>query len=78
MAPARNLAPHRPRKIPVHPYIAASKSGMYEDPDTGLKFPTDISEYLGHDRKVTGRHTLGTRCRMGYQDSWKGMVRRIL
>jgi hypothetical protein len=46
------------RKIPIHPYIAASKDGWFEDPQTGLKFPTDISEYIGLDRKVSGRHTL--------------------
>lgn len=50
--------PHRPRKIPVHPYIAASKNGMYEDPLTGLTYRTDLSSYLGHDRKLSGRHTL--------------------
>ncbi len=50
--------PHRPRKIPVHPYIAASVNGRYEDPNTGLSYPTDISEYLGHNRKEIGRHTL--------------------
>jgi len=51
-------APQRPRKIPVHPYIAASKNGMYEDPLTGLNYRTDLSTYLGHDRKLSGRHTL--------------------
>mmetsp|Transcript_15659 Transcript_15659/g.22809 ORF Transcript_15659/g.22809 Transcript_15659/m.22809 type:complete len:607 (+) Transcript_15659:3-1823(+) len=50
--------PHMPKKIPVHPYIEASTDELYEDPITGMSFPTDISEYLGHDRKVTGRHTL--------------------
>ncbi len=50
--------PHKLRKIPVHPYIAASVNGRYKDPNTGLSFPTDISEYLGHNRKETGRHTL--------------------
>lgn len=50
--------PHRPRKIPVHPYIAASKDGVYVEPQTELPFHTDLSGYLGHDRKVTGRHTL--------------------
>lgn len=50
--------PYKIRKMPVHPYIAVSKDGMYEDPQTGLKFPTDISSYLGHDRHLTGRHTL--------------------
>jgi len=50
--------PKRPRKIPVHPYIASSKNGMYEDPLTGLTYRTDLSSYLGHDRKLSGRHTL--------------------
>jgi len=50
--------PQRPRKIPVHPYIAASKNGMYEDPYSGLTYRTDLSEYLGHNRKLRGRHTL--------------------
>jgi hypothetical protein len=49
---------YRPRKIPVHPYIAASKNGYYKDEITGLSYPTDISEYLGHNRKESGRHTL--------------------
>lgn len=51
-------APLKPRKIPIHPYIAASKDGIYEDPSTGLQFPTDLHSYLGHERKVSGRHTL--------------------
>lgn len=50
--------PHRPRKIPVHPYIDASKDGIFVEPLTELPFHTDISGYLGHDRKETGRHTL--------------------
>lgn len=50
--------PHKPRKIPVHPYIAESKSGVWTDPQTGLEFLTDLCGYLGHDRKMTGRHTL--------------------
>jgi len=49
---------HRPRKMPVHPYIAASRNGIYEDPLTGLTYRTDLSTYLGHDRKLSGRHTL--------------------
>jgi len=49
---------HKPRKIPVHPYIAASKDGIYEDQLTGLTYDTDLSTYLGHDRKLSGRHTL--------------------
>ena len=60
-AGAQNIhddTPHRPRKIPAHPYLTAAKNGIYVDPQTGLKFPTDLSEYLGHDRKSSGRHTL--------------------
>jgi len=57
-SPMPDDVPHRPRKIPVHPYIAASKNGYYRDELTGLSYPTDISEYLGHDRKESGRHTL--------------------
>jgi len=49
---------HRPFKIPVHPYIEASNDGYYTDEITGMSYPTDISEYLGHDRKEVGRHTL--------------------
>ena len=48
----------KPRKIPVHPYIAASKNGVYVDPNTDLQFPTDIHDYLGHERSQSGRHTL--------------------
>lgn len=52
-------APHKPRKIPTHPYIANVKSpGVWEDPQTGLEYLTDLSGYLGHDRKEVGRHTL--------------------
>ena len=54
-----NDAPLRLRKIPVHPYIEASKgTGIWKDPQTELNYFTDLSEYLGHDRKETGRHTL--------------------
>jgi len=48
----------RPRRIPVHPYIAACKNEVWTDPQTDLKYLTDLSGYLGDDRKVTGRHTL--------------------
>jgi len=46
------------RTIPVHPYIAASKDQIWVDPQTGLEFPTDLCEYLGHTKKESGRHTL--------------------
>ena len=51
-------APHKPRKIPKHPYIEASTDGIWVDPDTKLEYLTDLSEYLGLDRKESGRHTL--------------------
>jgi len=47
-----------PRKIPVHPYIKESKNGVWKDPQTDLEFLTDLSGYLGDDRKTKGRHTL--------------------
>jgi len=31
---------------------------MWEDPQTGMKYLTDLSEYLGNERKSLGRHTL--------------------
>jgi hypothetical protein len=46
------------RKIQVHPYIEASKDDMWTDPKTGLVYRTDLCNYLGHDRKEVGRHTL--------------------
>lgn len=46
------------RQIPVHPYIAASNNQIWVDPQTGLEFLTDFCEYLGHERKESGRHTL--------------------
>ena len=51
-------APHKVRKIPKHPYIEASNDGVWVDDETGLEYLTDLSDYLGHDRKETGRHTL--------------------
>ena len=53
-----STAPHRTRKIPVHPYIATAKNEIWTDPQTGLEYPTDLSGYLKHDRKVKGRQTL--------------------
>jgi len=47
-----------PRKIPVHPYIKESKNGVWKDPQTDLEFLTDLSSYIGDDRKTHGRHTL--------------------
>jgi hypothetical protein len=46
------------RKMPTHPYIASAKNNVWTDPQTGLEFQTDLCEYLGHDRKESGRHTL--------------------
>lgn len=45
-------------RIQTHPYLAAAKNGMWTDPQTGLEYHTDLSKYLGHDRKEKGRHTL--------------------
>jgi len=50
--------PIRPRKIPTHPYIATCKNEVWTDPQTQLEFRTDLSGYLGDDRKAKGRHTL--------------------
>ena len=50
--------PHRPRKIPVHPYIQSSKDFVWVDPLTSLRYPTDLCNYLGHTKKEAGRHTL--------------------
>jgi len=50
--------PHRPRKIPVHPYIQSSKDFVWVDPLTSLEYPTDLCRYLGHTKKEAGRHTL--------------------
>lgn len=56
-----NLSPPSPvklRKIEMNPYIAGSEDEVWVDPQTGLKYHTDLREYLGHDRKEYGRHTL--------------------
>lgn len=46
------------RKIQTNPYIAASKDERWVDPQTGLEYRTDLCQYLGHERKDVGRHTL--------------------
>ncbi len=46
------------RKIQTNPYIAASKDERWVDPQTGLVYRTDLCQYLGHERKDVGRHTL--------------------
>ena len=51
-------AHHRPIKIPVHPYIEASKDGIWVDPLTSLEYPTDLCGYLGQSKSEDGRHTL--------------------
>ena len=50
--------PHRPRKIPVHPYIQSSNDFVWVDPLTSLEYPTDLCQYLGQTKKEAGRHTL--------------------
>eukprot|EP00523_Entomoneis_sp_CCMP467_P002925 CAMPEP_0168747022 /NCGR_PEP_ID=MMETSP0724-20121128/15449_1 /TAXON_ID=265536 /ORGANISM="Amphiprora sp., Strain CCMP467" /LENGTH=953 /DNA_ID=CAMNT_0008794813 /DNA_START=408 /DNA_END=3270 /DNA_ORIENTATION=+ len=61
-----------PRFIPVHPYIADAKNEVWTDPQTGLQYPTDLSGYLGHDRKERGRQTL-----MGVGQYRKGYVIKV-
>jgi len=46
------------RKIQTNPYVAASNNERWTDPQTGLVFRTDLCQYLGHERKDVGRHTL--------------------
>lgn len=46
------------RRIQMNPYIANAKGDLWTDPRTGLVYRTDLSSYLGHDRKEAGRHTL--------------------
>lgn len=46
------------RKIQTNPYVAASKDERWVDPQTGLIYRTDLCQYLGHERKDVGRHTL--------------------
>ena len=46
------------RKIQTNPYIAASENERWVDPLTGLVYRTDLCQYLGHERKDVGRHTL--------------------
>ena len=55
---SESSAHHRPIKIPVHPYIEASKDGVWTDPLTSLTYPTDLCEYLGHTKQEYGRQTL--------------------
>jgi hypothetical protein len=71
VAPTEPTA-YRSRKIPVHPYIAAAKNEVWTDPQTGLAYPTDLSGYLGHDRKEHGRQTL-----MGVGQYRKGYVIKV-
>mmetsp|Transcript_27624 Transcript_27624/g.40786 ORF Transcript_27624/g.40786 Transcript_27624/m.40786 type:complete len:934 (+) Transcript_27624:202-3003(+) len=56
--PEINDAAQKLRRLETHPYIAAAKDEMWTDPQTGLKFRTDLCKYLGHDLKSAGRHTL--------------------
>jgi len=64
--------PHRTRRIPVHPYIAAAKNEIWTDPQTGLDYPTDLTRYLKNDRKAEGRQTL-----MGVGQYIKGYVIKV-
>ncbi|KAL7573638.1 hypothetical protein ACA910_008768 [Epithemia clementina (nom. ined.)] len=71
-APPSSSLHHRKRRIPVHPYIAASQNEVWKDPQTGLEYPTDLSSYLGYDRKEKGRHTI-----MGVGQYRKGYVIKV-
>lgn len=53
-----STGPVKLSKIEMNPYIAASKNEVWVDPQTGLEYQTDLREFLGHDRKEYGRHTL--------------------
>lgn len=55
-----SIASHKkaPRRMAVHPYIAAATNEVWTDPATGLEYFTDLVQYLGWDRKEHGRHTL--------------------
>lgn len=55
---SESSAHHRPIKIPLHPYIEASRDGIWVDPLTSLQYPTDLCTYLGHTKTEAGRHTL--------------------
>lgn len=46
------------RKIQMNPYIVAAKNEEWTDPQTSLVYKTDLCNYLGHERKDSGRHTL--------------------
>lgn len=63
-----------PRRMQVHPYIAAAKNEMWTDPATGLWYNTDLCDYLGRDTtcKEQGRHTL-----MGVGQYRKGYVIKV-
>jgi hypothetical protein len=57
---ASSAAPMKPviRKIEMNPYIVSSEEERWKDPQTGLVYHTDLCNYLGHERKEVGRHTL--------------------
>ena len=46
------------RKIQMNPYVATSNEERWTDPQNGLIYHTDLCQYLGHERKDAGRHTL--------------------
>lgn len=51
-------AVYKTAKIQPHPYLQTAKNEVWEDPQTGLEYRTDLCGYLGHTRKEAGRHTL--------------------
>ena len=42
----------------MNPYVATSNEERWTDPQNGLIYHTDLCQYLGHERKDAGRHTL--------------------
>jgi len=59
-SPQLGSAPQTPGRLrmEMNPYIAHSKDEIWVDPQTGLEYHTDLCQYLGHERKEHGRHTL--------------------
>jgi len=53
-----SAVPKKALKIPKNPYIEEAIDNWWLDPQTGLKYRTDLCKYLGHEKKRSGRHTL--------------------
>ena len=46
------------RRMQTHPYLNEAKDGIWTDPQTNLRYQTDLCHYLGRNRPEHGRHTL--------------------